>query len=293
MDLQVALLTVYRDKKFRLAKCMNDLQFFLAGVTGNMQTLALFIDYLSALAVQFVNDTGHCFLIAGDSRGGNDDPVAGLDIHLLVGGKCHAVQRRHIFALRTGGNNDHLVFGKALNGSQVHNSACRYFDITQLLGDLQHVFHAATGDGDFSAIAVGSGKNCLDAVHIGCKCGDDDSLVAVFELTVQTFGNDVFTGGVALTLHIGGITQQCKHTLVTQFTQTGKIDHAIFCGGVDLKVAGHDDGAYRGVDGKCHCVGDRMVHMNKFHSEAACFDHITGFVCDQLDLISNAVLFQL
>ena len=130
-------------------------------------------------------------------------------------------------------------------------------------------------------------------MHIGSKGGDNDPLIAVFKLPVKTLGNDVFTGGIALTLHIGGVGQQCQNTLVAQLTQTGQVDHAVGGSGIDLKVAGHDHSAHGGVDGKAHSIGNGMVHMNKFHAEAACLYHITGLMGVQLYHIGQTVLLQL
>ena len=109
------LLTVDRHKESGLAQGVNDLQLLLAGVTGNMQTLALFIDHIGTLPVKLVDDLGNSLFVTGDSGCGNDDPVAGNDIDLLMGGEGHPVQSGHIFALRAGGNNDDLVLGQALD----------------------------------------------------------------------------------------------------------------------------------------------------------------------------------
>ena len=77
MDLQMALLAVNGDEELGLAKGVDDLQFLLAGVTGDMQPLALFVNHLGTLAVKLINNTGYGFFVAGDGGGRNDDPVAG------------------------------------------------------------------------------------------------------------------------------------------------------------------------------------------------------------------------
>ena len=129
-------------------------------------------------------------------------------------------------------------------------------------------------------------------MHIGSKGGHNDPLVAVFELPIQAFRHDVLTGSKARALHIGGVAQQGKHTLVAQLAQTSHVQHAVFGGGVDLKVAGHYHRAYRRVDGESHSICDGVIHMNKLHGEAAGLYHIAGLVGDQTNLVSNAMLFQ-
>ena len=221
VDLQMPLFAVGGNEELGLAQSVDDLQFLLAGVTGDVQSLTFLIHYFRTLAVQLVDDLGYRFLVAGNCGSGNDDPVAGYNVDLLVGGKGHPVQGRHILALRTGGDDNNFVFRQALYRVQIYDHPGGYFDIAQLLRYFQHVLHAAAGDGYFSAIAVGGGQNRLDPVHIGGKGGDNDPLVTVFKLSVQSFGNHVFAGGVATPLHIGGVTQQGQNALVSQLAQPG------------------------------------------------------------------------
>ena len=54
-------------------------------------------------------------LIAGDGRRGDNDPVAGLDLHLAMAGEGHAVQGRHILALEPVETMTILFFGRALD----------------------------------------------------------------------------------------------------------------------------------------------------------------------------------
>ena len=293
VDLQVPLLAVDGQEELGLYKTVNDLQLFLAGVAGHMQALAFFVDHVRALAVQLVDDFGNRLFVAWDGGGGNDDPVSGGDVHLLMGAEGHAVQRRHVLALGPGGDDDDFVLGQALDGADVHNGALLDGEVPQLLGYLQHIFHAPSGDGHLAPIALGGGNDGLDAVHIGGKGGDDDPLVAVFELPVQAVGHQVLTGGVALALHIGGIGQQRQHALVAQFSQPGQVHHAVLSGGVDLKIAGEHHRTYGGADGEGHSVGDGVVHMDELHSEAPGLDHIAGLVGDELDLVGQLVLLQL
>ena len=71
MDLQHALLTVEGDEEPRTHQCVDDLQFFLAGVAGNMQAFALFIYNFRAFAVQFVNPP----MILNRSNYGNKENI--------------------------------------------------------------------------------------------------------------------------------------------------------------------------------------------------------------------------
>ena len=248
VDLQHTLLTVDGQEELGPDQTVDDLQLLLAGMSGNMETFALFVNHVSTFAVQLVDDSGNGLFVSGDGGSGNDDPVAGGDVHLLVGVEGHPVQGGHVFTLAAGGDDDHLVLGQALGGGQIHNGAGLDLQIPQLLGNLQHILHAAACDGHLAAMLLGGIQNGLDPVHVGGKGGDDDSLVAVAELTVETLCHDVFAGGVAAALHVGGVCQQGQNALGAQLAESCQVDHAVLGGGIDLEVAGEDDHAHRGMD---------------------------------------------
>ena len=145
---------------------MDDFQLLAAGVAGNVQALQPVVDHICALAVELIDDAGDGFFIAGDGGGRDDHVVARLDLHLPVAGKGHAVQGGHILALRAGGNDDEFVLWHGLDLVDVHQRALRDGEIAQLRGDLEDVLHAAPGDGDLAAVAVGDGQHRLDPVHI-------------------------------------------------------------------------------------------------------------------------------
>ena len=192
-----------------------------------------------------------------------------------------------------GGHDDNLVFRQALDGGNVHDGALLYLQIAQLLGDFEHILHAPTGDGHLPAMPLGSGDDGLNPVHVGGEGGDDDPLVAVAELPLEALGHQILAGGVAAALNVGGVAEHGKDTLGAQFPQTGKIHHAVFRGGVDFEVAGHNHGANGGVNGEGHRIGDGMVHMDELHLEHTGLDHIPGLVGDEFDLVGQLVFFQL
>ena len=117
MELQMPLLAVDGDEEFGLYQPVDDFQLLLAGVAGDVKSLALFIHHVRTLAVQLVDDVADGLFVAGNGGGGNNDPVAGSDVHLLVGAERHPVQGGHILTLRAGGDNDNLILGQALDGS--------------------------------------------------------------------------------------------------------------------------------------------------------------------------------
>ena len=273
---------------------MDDLQLLLAGVAGHVKHVGPIIDHLDALAEQLVDDPGHRHLVAGDGAGGDDDLVPGADLHLLVLREGHAVQGAHLLALGTGGDDDLLVLGQALDPVDVHQGVLGHLHIAQLCGDLHDIFHGPARDGHLPAEGRGGIQHLLDPVDVGGEGGDDDPVLASLELALEGGAHRLFRGGKARTLHIGGVRQQCQDALLPQLAEAGKVDDLpVDGGGVDLEVAGVDHGAHAGVDGEGHGVGDGVVHMDELHLELSGLHRLPGLHGHKLRAVQQAVLLEL
>ena len=232
------------------------------------------VDDLRALVEQLVDHAADGGLVAGDGRGGDDDPVARVHLDLLMLGKGHAVQGGHGLALAAGGDDDHLVARQLVELLDIHHHVVRDIHIAQHLGHAQDVLHAAPGDADLAAVLHRHVDDLLQAVDVGGEGGDDDALVAALEELVEARADLALGVGVAGLFHIGGVAHQRENALVAQLAQAHQIHHA--AGDrrhVDLEVAGVDDGADGRGDGQGHRVGDRVVHMDKLHREVAQPEH--------------------
>ena len=266
VNLQVALFAVNRDKESGLDQGVDDLQLVLAGVAGDVERPGPLIDHLGPFAVELVDDVVDGVFVAGDGGGGEDDPVSGLDVHLLVGGEGDPGEGGHGLALAAGGDDAHLVLGQALDVVDVHQSALRDAHIAQLSGDLQGVLHAPAGDGHLPAVLGGHGDDLLDAVHIGGKGGDDDALVTAPEEGVKGGAHAPLALGVPRPLHVGGVAQQGQDPLLA-----------------------HDGG----LDGEGHGVGNGVVDVDELHRELARLHHLAGLAGNELGLVQEPVLLQL
>ena len=128
----------------------------------------------------------------------------------------------------------------------------------------------------------------------GGEGGDDDPVLAALEQGVEGVAHAALASGVARALHVGGVGQQSQHPLLPQCAESGQVDHpALDGGGVDLEVAGVDDGAHRALDGEGHRVGDGVVHMDELNGELARLDHVPRLAGDHLGLGHQVVLLQL
>ena len=124
--------------------------------------------------------------------------------------------------------------------------------------------------------------------------GDDDALGAAGELPYERGAHGLFTQGVAGTLHIGGVGKQRQNALLTQLAEAGQVDDLAVDGrGVDLEVAGVNDGAHPRVDGEGRRVGDGVVHMEELHLELAGLHSLARLHGDELGGVQQSVLLQL
>ena len=294
MALEVTLLSVDGNEELGLHQGVDDFQLLLAGVARHMEVRQLVIDHLRALPIELVDDGGNGLFVAGNGRGGDQHPVAGLDLHLTVAGEGHAVQGRHVFALGAGGDDHLLVLGNGLDGVDIHQGVFWDVHVSQLCGNPHHVLHAPSGDGNLPAVLGGKVDDGLDPVHVGGEGGDDDPPVAAADETVQALCHLDLRGGISLPLHVGGVAQQGQNALVAQGAKPGKIcDPAVQRRGIDLEIAGHDHHTHRGVDGKGHSIGDGMVHMDEFHLEAACLHRLPRLMGDDGSGVQQIMLLQL
>ena len=137
-------------------------------------------------------------------------------------------------------------------------------------------------------------QHLLDPVDVGGEGGDDDPVLASLELALEGGAHRLFRGGKARTLHIGGVRQQCQDALLPQLAEAGKVDDLpVDGGGVDLEVAGVDDGAHVGVDGKGHGVGDGVVDMDELDLKAAELEPVARTLGENLRVVQQVVLLKL
>ena len=294
VDLQHPLLAVQGDKEPGLRQRVDDLQLLLTGVAGHVQHIRLVIHHVRALAEQLIDDPPHRHFVAGYGAGGDDDLVAGADVHLLVGGERHAVQGAHFLTLGAGGHDDLLVQGQSLDAVDVHQRVFGHLHVPQLRGDLHDVLHAPAGNGQLPPAGRRGVQHLLDAVHVAGEGGHDDPLVAPGELPLERGAHGALTHGIARALHISGVRQQRQHTLLAQLTEARQVDDLPVDGrGVDLEVAGVYDCAHPRVDGEGHRVGDGVVHVDELHLELACPHRLTRLHGDQLRRAGQPMLLQL
>ena len=106
---QVTVFTVDRHEKLRANQPVHHFDFFLAGMTGNVNAPLPSIDDLRAKLIKVVDGVPHAALISRNRRSGNDDRIAGHDGHFFMLTIAHAGQGAHRFTLTACRNNGNLT----------------------------------------------------------------------------------------------------------------------------------------------------------------------------------------
>jgi hypothetical protein len=96
-------------------------------------------------------------------RGGEDDSVARLDLHVLVVAVSHTSQRRGRLALAAGRDDDDLFRRQLSQVIHPHAHLAREVEVTAFARHLDVVHHAAPGDEYPAAVEAGRVDHLLHA----------------------------------------------------------------------------------------------------------------------------------
>ena len=211
-----------------------------------------------------------------------------------MNGCCHTRQCCHRLALAAGRDDDLLLRRETLDAVDVHDRPLRELHIAELRGDLHDVLHRAARHGDLASAGGGRVDDLLDAVDVRGERRDDDALIAPGELPRERLADGLLAHGIAGALHVRRIGQQRQHALLAQLAEAGEVDDLPVDGsGVDLEVAGVDNGAHPRVDGEGHGVGDGVVDVDELHLELARLHGLAGLDGHKLRRVEQVVLLQL
>ena len=180
-----------------------------------------------------------------------------------------------------------------LDRVDVDERVVRNFQIAKLCRDFQNVLHAAARDGDLAAKLVRHGQKALQPEGVGRERRDDDALAAAGELALEALGDLFLRRRIAGPLDIRRVAEEGEDALAAQLAEARQVDHAVFGHCVDLEVAGHDHHAHRRLDCEGDRVGNRVVHVDELHLEAAGLDRLARLMGVELDDAVEMVLLQL
>ena len=262
---------MYGYEELRLCERQHELELLLTGVAGDMHLIHPLVNDGRAGFHQLIDDLGDVLLVAGDRRCRDDDEIQRRDVDLLVVVHRHAGERTHRLALGTGRDEHDLLRRVLVHVLDVDDGVLRYLEIAQLQRRRDDVDHAASQNGDLSAVLCCHVDDLLDAVDIRGEGRDDDALaLCLRKELVEGFTDLPFCRGIARTLGIGGIRHQRKNASVSKLTEASQINGAAVDGRIiDLEVARMDENARRGMDRHADRIRDGVVDLDELDCHAA------------------------
>jgi len=142
MLVEHAQLPVNRYQVARAGKVQHQLNFFLAGVPGNMHRRDSFVDDLRALFQQAVDGAVDQLLIARDGMRGQHHGIALFDVKTLVAAVGKSAEDRGRFSLRAGDQQHYLAVRHLQGCFDRYHHVFLKINVTQLLRNF-HVFSHA------------------------------------------------------------------------------------------------------------------------------------------------------
>ena len=168
---QMFVFAVHRNKELRFCQCMNQLQFFLAGMTRNVN---IFINHFCTGTHQFIDYTGNMLFIARNRVCRDDDEIIRCDNHFFMAVHCHTSQSGHRFALAARGNQNDPFIWEAVHFININQHTLRDFQISHLQSDVDNIHHTSAEYGNLSVAPLCIVYNLLNPVDIrGESCNDN------------------------------------------------------------------------------------------------------------------------
>jgi len=290
----MAQLAVDGHEEARPDERQHQLEFFLAGVAGDMHRHQRRVDDLGPARNQPVDDARDLFLVAGNRRRRHDHGVAGLNFDLPVRALGHAGQRRLRLTLAAGRDDRDAFIGQAQRLPQVDHQIRRDLQMAQLARDLGGLDHRITCHGHDPAIPLRCIEHLLDPAEQGGEGRHDDAALGVAENLVEGGFDDRLGQGIAGPFGARGIAEQREHALRTQLTQPRKSRLApAHRRIVELEVPGVHDGADGRMQRQPDAVGDRVGDGEELDAERTHGERLARQDATQVEGLAAWILGQL
>ena len=208
-------------------------------------------------------------------------------------GKCHSVERRHGFALASGGDDHCPVLRHLIDLVHTHNDAFRQCHVSQDSAYTQNVFHASACYSNLASVFDGYINNLLQPMHVGCKGCDDDALIAPHEELIKAIPHLHLRVGVSCLLHIGGIAQQAHNAVSADFRKASDVNPVpANRGNIKFEVSRVNNHAQRRVDRQGNGIRNAVVHIDHFHCETSESEHTACLLREDLRRGEHILFFQ-
>ena len=266
---EVPVLAVDRQHVARAQDVVAVQQFACGRVAAHVNLRVALVHHLRAELRQAVDDAVDRVLVAGDEARRQDDGVAlpHLDLVLEVG---HAREHRHRLALRPGAHVDDAVVGKIERLAQVHEHAVRDLEVPEVGGDAHVAHHAATHEGDPTAVGGRRIQHLLHPVHVAGEAGDDDATRGLGDDALEHRADVALERGESGDVGVGRVGHEQVDTLFAEPRERAQVGDAVVERElVHLEVAGVQHQAGGGADRDGERVGNGVVDGDELEVERA------------------------
>jgi hypothetical protein len=163
--------------------------------------------------------------------------------------------RRHRLALRPGGQTQHVLGGVAADFRVADLQAGRNAQVSEALGDLGVLNHAASDKGDAAIELRRQIDEDLHPVDARRERRDDQLAAGAGEDFLEGFHDLELGAGEAAAIDVGAVGEQRQHAGGAELGEPVDVEVlAVNRRLVDLEVAGVDDDPRRGVNRDCHAI---------------------------------------
>ena len=296
VQLELAVFAVHRNEVARLHQVDDELEFFLAAVSADVdgRAGAVFIDDVGLAAEEVIDHPVDRLLVARNDAAGEDYRVALLNLRVLVIVDGGARQRRHGLALGAADQHADFFRREIFHLAGIDDEAFGDFDVAEIFGDLGGVVHGASDESDFASVLMREFYGEVDAVDRTGEAGDEEAALGVGENFVELAADGALAGSVSLALDVGGILKEREHAFFAVFGEGVEIEKLVVGGrGIDLEIAGVDDYAERRVDGERDAIDQAVRDADGVNGEDAGFEALVGAHLAEVGVIEQAVLVEL
>ena len=180
----------------------------------------------------------------------------------------HPRQRRQRLALRTRGDDEHLVVPVVVDLAELDQSAAGHLQKAQFLRGGHVAHHRASDVDDLALVLHRKVYHLLHAVHMGREAGNHELALRAGEDTLKSGLDVLLGGGEAGHLSIGGVGHQQVDPLHGQSSETAQVSDAAVQGKlVHLEVTGVQHGAGGGLDRHGERIWDGVVDREELQAE--------------------------
>ena len=293
---QMRVLAVDRHEPLRRGGRVQHLQLLLLAVARRVHVEIAGVQHPGPAPGQPVADRTHRGLVSGDGVGAEDDRVPIADLQPLAGTLGHLGQRGSGLALGPGADDQHFRRIDPVDVGDVAQSVVGDPQQPELAGEADVALHRQAQRGHRATRADGCVHHLLDAVDVaGESPHDHPATLLAADRLAQHVAHLALRSGRPGVVRVGRVGQQQPHARVA-----GQRADAGQCGAppvhgreVELEVAGVQDQALRGGEGRYESPGDRMGDRHGLAFEGPRVEAVSVADLAELGPVEQARLGQL